>query len=102
MKRALLAVALGAIGACVDHGAGPGKKIDPSVIAGNLLAAVPAGVQRLDVDLEGKVIYVGNTVDDKPLAPGQTVQITHYWQVVKPIPKTWRVFAFVRGSANTA
>jgi len=95
---------------CVDRGPGPErKKIEPRYIRENTLTALPDGIQRLDVDLGGKVVYVGNKVtyaDNKdpktPLAPGQTIRVFHYWQVKQPIDRTWRVFAFVRGAQNTA
>ena len=106
MKRILLLVLFG----CVDRGPGPpGKKIEPSYIRENTLTAVPEGIQRLDVELGGKVTYLGNKlayIDNRdpktPLAPGQTIRVFHYWQVKQPIDKRWRVFAFVRGAPNTA
>jgi hypothetical protein len=100
MKRALLLVSLAA---CVDKGPGPQpKKIEPAYIAQNLLKEVPASVSRLDVDLGGKVVYVGNDVDRPALVPGQIARITHIWQVKAPPGPGWRVFAILRGAPNTA
>ena len=58
---ALNAVALG----CVDRGPGPQpKKIDPKLVAANLVASVPQNIAHLDVALGApvvSVIYAGNT-----------------------------------------
>jgi hypothetical protein len=100
MKRALFFVLLAA---CVDKGPGPQpKKIEPAYIAQNLLKEIPASVSRLDVDLGGKVVYVGNDVDRPALVPGQIARITHIWQVKAPPGPGWRVFAILRGAPNTA
>ena len=97
MKYLVVAVL---VAACVDKGAGPqAKKIDPAVVAANVLQAVPSDVQRLDIPLGGgKIIYAGNKVDRESVAPGQPIKITHYWQVVMPPGPGWRVFAVVRGA----
>jgi hypothetical protein len=101
-----LAVAAGLVAwvACVDQGSGPqGKKIDPRYIKEHLLTAPPsAELERLDVSIGGKVVYLGNLVDHGAIAPGQTVHVTHYWKVVQPVGVGWRVFALVRGAPNTA
>ncbi|MDB4955208.1 MAG: putative lipoprotein [Myxococcales bacterium] len=93
------AFALLALASCIDSGPGPqGKKIEPSYVSANLLTAVPPEVTRLDVDLGGKVVYIGNTVDRTSVAPGSAVKITHYWQVKAPLGTGWRVFGFMRGA----
>ena len=98
MKRALLLL----LAACVDRGAGPqNKKIEPAYIAANLVKEVPASVNRLDVDLGGKVVYAGNLVDHPTLAPGQAARITHYFQVKAPPGPGWRVFQILRGAPGT-
>jgi hypothetical protein len=104
MRSALVAASLAAWVACVDQGPGPpAKKIDPSYVAEHLLTRPPAGeLARLDVSLGGKIVYVGNTVDKPTVAPGQTVRVTHYWQVVQPVGPGFRVFALVRGAPSTA
>src|SRR5262249_31160431 len=94
MKRILLIAV--ALAACVDRGAGPqGKKIEPGYARENLLTAAPQGLQALNVDLGGKVVYLGNTIEPAmALAPGGTVKVTHYWQVKQPPGEQWRVFSF--------
>lgn len=106
--KALLVIALAAAG-CVDHGPGPQpKKIEPKYIRENTLTAVPQDIQRVDANLGGKVIYLGNKVvysDLKPpatpLAPGGTIRIVHYWQVIMPPGDGWRVFTYVRGAPGS-
>ncbi len=134
MRTALVAGLLAWV-ACVDRGAGPQpKKIDPAYVAAHLLAQPPAALApRLDVTLGGgKLIYLGNTVDERSEAspvgvgsdpaglaggagggalrgidrgavvPGQIVRVTHYWEVIHPIGTGWKVFALVRGAPGTA
>ena len=101
MKHAALACVLAC--GCVDHGAGPNKKIDPGLVAAHVLKEVPAAIARLDIDLDGKVVYVGSTFEGaSPWAPGATLTFTSYWKVVKPPGPGWRVFTMVKGSPNTA
>ena len=124
MRR--VAVALVVLAGCVDRGPGPEpRKVDPSYVRSHLLQAEPAGaggsgdpsgpgapggpgtsggpgaIERLDVELGGKVVYLGNKLDRTRVAPGQTVTITHYWKVLAPIGDRWRVFALVRGPAGS-
>jgi hypothetical protein len=103
MRSALVAAAVMAWVGCVDQGPGPvRKKIEPRYVADHLLGKLPAGVTLLNVALGGKVEYVGNTVDKRSIAPGQTVRITHYWRVIAPVGTGYQVFALVRGAPNTA
>jgi hypothetical protein len=109
MKLLLVIVGACALAGCVDRGQGPqGKKIEPSYIRGNLLEAVPADVQPMQVDLGGKVTYLGNKVayldgrDPRtPLAPGAAIRVFHYWQVKQPPGDRWRVFTLVRGAPGS-
>jgi hypothetical protein len=95
---------------CVDRGQGPqGKRIEPAYLRENLLTAAPTDIQAMQVDLGGKVTYLGNKVmyldgrDAKtPLAPGGTIRIMHYWQVKQPPGEQWRVFAYARGAQGSA
>lgn len=107
----LLGVVLVSLGpACVDRGPGPqGKKIDPSYIRENVLKDVPAGIERVDVDLGGKVTYVGSKLvylDGRdvsaPLAPGGSVRIISYWQVKQPVGRGWKIFRLLRGGPTSA
>ena len=86
---------------CVDKGAGPQpKKIDPGYVGKHLLAAPPALTASLNVDLGGKVVYLGNTVESTRIAPGGQVKITHYWKVLAPPGEGWKPFTLFRGEAG--
>ncbi len=104
------ALVLVALSSCVDRGAGPqGKKIDPSYLREHLLTQAPAGIQHVDVSLGGKVTYLGSrvaNVDGTPapdvIAPGATLRLIHYWQVVQPPGPGWKIFRYARGAAGSA
>lgn len=100
----LLAIVLGVLlVGCVDKGAGPQpKKIDPGFVGKHLLASVPPLTATLNVDLGGKVIYLGNTVDSTRIAPGGPIKITHYWKVIAPPGDPWKPFTLFRGEPGTA
>lgn len=93
------ALSIGSFVGCVDQGPGPQpKKVDPGFVGKRLLLAPPATLTpKLDVDLGGKVIYLGNTVNVQSAVPGQAFKITHYWKVVAPVGPGWQVFSMVHG-----
>ena len=90
------------LAACVDTGPGPQPRVDPKYARAHLLKAAPADLDRFDVALGDKAIYLGNKVDRPRLAPGQTLVIKHYWKVLKPVGKGWRPFALVRGPPGSS
>lgn len=97
------AVVLLALAACVDRGPGPQpKKIEASYVRGNLLTAVPPGIDHVDVTLGGNVVLLGSTLDKAQLAPGQPAKLTSYWQVKQSPGPGWRVFTLVRGAPGSA
>lgn len=88
---------------CVDRGPGPQpKRVDPGYVPKHLLQAAPALDTRRDVELGGKVVYLGSTTSTPRIVPGQPFQITHYWKVVAPVGEGWTVFSMMRGAPNTA
>jgi hypothetical protein len=105
-----LALVVASAAGCVDRGPGPvRKKVDPKTVAANILVTPPADLERVDVVLGGKVKYLGNRVVDKdnrpisgPLAPGGTVRLIHYWQVLAPVGPGWEVFRYARGAPGSA
>jgi hypothetical protein len=97
-----VAVLAGCVVGCVDRGPGPEpRKVERSYVREHLLKDVPPDLERLDVNLGGKVVYVGNKVDQTRVAPGQAVTITHYWKVLAPVGERWRVFTLVRAPAGS-
>jgi hypothetical protein len=101
--RALIAIGGAALAsACVDKGPGAqGKTIDPAYIEAHLLSAPPTDLTNaVNADLGGKVVYLGNVAPTGPVAPGQKVTVKHYWKVVEPPGKDWRVFSHLRGDGS--
>jgi hypothetical protein len=74
------------------------SKIDPALIEANLLADEPTVANRVDADLDGKVIYLGNEVDSVNLVPGGGARIVHFWKVVTPPGADWGVFSHLTGA----
>ena len=87
---------------CVDEGSGPPSRVDPKYVRAHLLKELPAGVDRFDVTLGDKVVYLGNIIDRTRVVPGQMLTVKHYWKVLKPPGKNWRPFALVRGPAGSS
>lgn len=102
MRLSLVLIACAAL-ACVDTGAGPQpKRIDPGYVGKHLLTAPPVLPTRVDASIGGKVVYLGNTLGQTRLAPGQSVKVMHYWKVITPPGPNYRVFMLVHGAPNTA
>ena len=86
--------------ACVDKAPAP-PPVDPAMVADNLLTAPPAQLtKQLDIDIGGKVTYLGYTTDQQRIAPGDKVAITHYWRVDQAPGKGWRVFSHLVGDGS--
>ena len=101
--RFLLPVTLVCTMACVDSGTGPQpKRVDPGYVGKHLLTAMPALATRVDAEIGGKVVYLGNTLGQVRLAPGQVIKLRHYWKVLAPPGENYRVFMLVHGAPNTA
>ncbi|HVV85492.1 MAG TPA: carbohydrate-binding family 9-like protein, partial [Kofleriaceae bacterium] len=98
--RACALLAAPWVSACVDK-APPAPAVDPAMVADNLLSVPPTDLTReLDVDLGGKVTYLGYTTSQQHIAPGDKVSITHYWRVDHPPGKNYRVFSHLVGSGS--
>jgi len=96
MRATVLSLCVLASLSCVEKR--KSKKIDPAYIESNLLAELPADIaNRVDADLGGKVIYVGNTVDTEVLERGGGGRIVHYWQIVEAPGSEWKVFTHLNG-----
>lgn len=98
MNRAAL-LGLVALAAC--HRGDGKKKIDQATIDRNLLEEPPAQIEnKVDADLGGKVVYLGNEVNPHVLGPGKTATIVHYWKVVAPPGEGWQVFTHLLGAGD--
>ncbi len=76
----------------------PGNSIDKAYVAANVLSAPPSKLDNeINADFGGKVVYLGNTVATKVLAPGGAGTIVHYWKVVEAPGSEWRIFAHLGG-----
>ena len=89
-----------ALGGCVEQDAPARKKIDPSYIKKHILRAPPAIKNKVDADLGGYVVYLGNDVDKTTIAPGAKVKVVHYWKVLKAPGSEWRVFTHLVGNGD--
>jgi Carbohydrate family 9 binding domain-like len=97
---ALIALALG--GGCIEQDAPPQKRIDPAYVKKNVLRAPPAAMKnKVNADLGGYVVYLGNDVEPTSLKPGDEVRVVHYWKVVAPPGEDWRVFTHLVGSGDS-
>jgi len=92
-----VALALILVAACVDK-APPAPAVDPALVAENLLTAPPTDLQNvINASFDGKVTYLGNTVERTEVSPGDKIVITHYWRVDQPPGKDWRIFSHLVG-----
>ncbi len=60
-------------------------------IADNVLATAPSPKTVADVDFEGHIRLLGYDVDGVPKA-GETIRITSYYRVDKPVSGDWKIF----------
>jgi hypothetical protein len=85
---------------CVEKGP-PGHKVDKAYVKANLLSAAPSDLDNeVNADFGGKVIYLGNTLGTKVLAPGGAGSIVHYWKVVEAPGSEWSIFAHLNGASG--
>lgn len=98
--RSIAILLLGlAVSACVEKA--PEKKVDPAYIEKNILDEPPATMDHtVNANLGGKVVYLGNDVSSDTIAPGDKVEIIHYWKVIAAPGGSWRVFAHLVGNTN--
>ena len=100
-RAAAVAVAVLALGGCVEQDTPQQKKIDPTYIKKHILRSPPAAIQnKVNADLGGYVVYLGNDADKTTVAPGGKVKVVHYWKVVTPPGSEWRVFTHLVGNGD--
>ncbi len=62
-------------------------------IAAHILEQAPAELSpRIDADFDGRIRLLGVEVPDEPVAPGDSFNITYYWESVKPPAGEWKIF----------
>ncbi len=99
-RTASALIAAAALAACVDK-APPAPAVDPAMVAENLLSAPPTDLTNpVGAVFDGKVTYLGNTIAKSQVAPGDKVEITHYWQINVPPGRDWKVFSHLVGEEN--
>ncbi|MBN2495028.1 MAG: hypothetical protein JXR96_10590, partial [Deltaproteobacteria bacterium] len=77
---------------CVGQDTGRPSADDLQVIADNVLREAP-GKMRFAVGarLEDRLTYLGLDTDKASVRPGGRLELTHYWQVLRPVTG-WKVF----------
>jgi hypothetical protein len=60
-----------------------------------VLASVPEGAAKADVNFENKVRIVAFKVTPEVAPPGTEVKITYYWQADGPVEANWKLFTHV-------
>ncbi|RMH43064.1 MAG: hypothetical protein D6689_06240 [Deltaproteobacteria bacterium] len=99
-----IAAAVALAAGCVEREPTGGQPAppDPAYVERNLFAELPEGetlTHRLDADIGGKVVYLGNQIDRTAIVPGEPFTIVHWWKVVSPPGPDWRVFTHVIGAS---
>ncbi len=85
---------------CVDAGPPPAQ-IDPAFIESNLLTDDQVKLtNEVNADLGGKIVYLGNEVQVASAAPGEKVEVIHYWRVIEGPGEQWRVFSHLQGAGG--
>ena len=81
----------GCVGGSKSGSAGDLDKLKPYI-----LEAVPADVNKLDINYENKIHLVGYKVDPAgTAAPGSDVKLTMYWRCDDKLDDGWNLFTHV-------
>jgi hypothetical protein len=68
------------------------SKEDLASVESNILAALPEGVTKVDINYEGKVTLVGYTLSPAIAPPGTEVKVTYYWECKEKLDEGWMLF----------
>lgn len=91
---------MGMTNACVDKGP-PEAKIDKAYVQANILSTPPETLDNaMNVDFDGKIVYLGNQLGTKQLSPGGAGSIIHFWRVVEPPGSEWKMFSHLNGEGG--
>jgi hypothetical protein len=97
----ILAAAIAVAGCVERRGGGATAAADTALLRENLLRAAPAVLSnRVQADLDGRIVYLGNDLERRRARPGDTVRVVHYWQVIEPPGPGWKVFTHVLGAGG--
>lgn len=90
--------------ACRDEQAGPPQRVPrlPPPTQLRTLDAAPADLTFRSgaTWAGGSIVYLGARVTPAVAVPGQSVQVTHYFQAVRPPPQGWNFFEHVVDAAS--
>lgn len=99
-KRLALLALLAA--ACRDPSVGPPPKKAPADrLAAALLKQRPSPMRPADVRLGGgKLRFLGSDLRPDPVGRGQALRLTHYFESLAPLDKSWKLFVHVQGAGQ--
>ncbi len=105
MRRALLALAAVAALSCRDSSVGPPPRrldADQSRRAeSHLLRQRPAPSQPSEATFAGgRIRYLGSDVRPESAPGGQPVRVTHYFESLKPLDKSWKLFVHLEAAGR--
>jgi len=91
------------VAGCRDSSVGPPpRKLSPEQqrrVEAHLLKGKPSPSQPADFTLGGgRLRFLGSDVSPSPAARGQQVRVTHYFEVLEPLDKSWKLFVHVQGA----
>jgi hypothetical protein len=77
----------------------PGWIIAPAYALPELLErdAIPIDLNRLNVTYDDRLVLYGCLTDPQQSRPGDTLQITCYWEALAPLPRDWFFFHHLLG-----
>jgi len=98
----ILCVAAASLAACVEKSSSAPSEKQLQLIRDNVLSTAPTPKRVVNADLDGKIVYIGCDYDKDTIAPGEKVTIKHYFRVVQPTGRGWKLFQHLNGEAPNA
>lgn len=104
-SAAALGALAGMVCACRDPDVGPPPRrldVDQAQrVAGHLLKERPRPGVPADATLGGgRLRFLGSDVRPDPAVRGKSVRVSHYFECVVPLDKSWKLFVHVQGAAS--
>ncbi len=105
LKAAAFSVLAAMTCACRDPEVGPPpRRLDPDQtrrVAEHLRHERPRPRIPADVTLGGgRLRFLGSDVRPDPAARGKSVRVSHYFECLAPLDKSWKIFVHVQGAAS--